>query len=505
MNLNFDILRDYLPEHYRIRLYGPNEKTLCYTRPLLYGQGNQMEPGRLYITPASALPSAPVPGAAVICVGGRLPQGWRSSSTPVMHIENSNDIVTVLQHIFGIYERMDQWDSQLRDELEAYEQVNLGKMLMLGAQMMDNHMGVCDSNLHFLYRYESVVQNDGSTKWMFFDDSAALQAPDIRSWEMINSVCKVEAKITEPYLTNAAELPWASYCCNLHYGGHFMGCIYISAQKHPFRKSDFALADRLFVYLKKALFRHVSMAKLEMPPEISALCAILDGRALGDLDTSGLVLNEDEYWVCFKLVEQRGSRSLPADYMCGNLNAFVPGWLSVVRHRNSLVGLIRLNHQEPERTTNLLQAFEGICSRMGYLAGISQEFQNLYDARPYYTQACYAADCAAADQAGGRLFWFRDYTLRYMMYACVGDMPQESLLPKGLLDLIRYDTERNGEYVKTLDVFLQTECNASQTAERLYIHRSSFVKRLNKIQQILALDLDDPDVRLLLRLCLKLL
>ena len=92
-----------------------------------------------------------------------------------------------------------------------------------------------------------------------------------------------------------------------------------------------------------------------------------------------------------------------------------------------------------------------------------------------------------------------------MLDACLNELPVESLLTQGLHTLIDHDRQKNSEYLHTLDLYLQNETSVSKTAEALFIHRSSLLKRLDKIYRLLGNTLDTPEERLYLRLCLELL
>lgn len=92
-----------------------------------------------------------------------------------------------------------------------------------------------------------------------------------------------------------------------------------------------------------------------------------------------------------------------------------------------------------------------------------------------------------------------------MLDACLNELPVESLLTQGLRALIDHDQQKNSEYLHTLDLYLQNETSVSRTAEALFIHRSSLLKRLDKIYRLLGSTLDTPEERLYLRLCLELL
>lgn len=66
--------------------------------------------------------------------------------------------------------------------------------------------------------------------------------------------------------------------------------------------------------------------------------------------------------------------------------------------------------------------------------------------------------------------------------------------------LEKYDREHNSDLVRTLKVFFESNANASEAAERLYLHRNSMNYRLERIQRITALDLRSPKTRLALQL-----
>jgi PucR family transcriptional regulator, purine catabolism regulatory protein len=55
----------------------------------------------------------------------------------------------------------------------------------------------------------------------------------------------------------------------------------------------------------------------------------------------------------------------------------------------------------------------------------------------------------------------------------------------------------------TLEMFFTTNGNTFQAAQRLGLHRNTLTYRLNRIQELLGVTLDDPDVRLALHLALK--
>jgi DNA-binding PucR family transcriptional regulator len=66
--------------------------------------------------------------------------------------------------------------------------------------------------------------------------------------------------------------------------------------------------------------------------------------------------------------------------------------------------------------------------------------------------------------------------------------------------LVEHDRQRRSDLVRTLRVYFATGANASEAADRLFLHRNSLLYRLERIQRLTGLDLRDPSARLALQL-----
>jgi purine catabolism regulator len=66
------------------------------------------------------------------------------------------------------------------------------------------------------------------------------------------------------------------------------------------------------------------------------------------------------------------------------------------------------------------------------------------------------------------------------------------------------DCKGGGRLSETLEMFFRCNGNIKLTSERLFAHYNTVVYRLEKIQHILGISLDDPEDRLQLQLALKL-
>ncbi|WP_276352163.1 helix-turn-helix domain-containing protein [Cohnella caldifontis] len=136
--------------------------------------------------------------------------------------------------------------------------------------------------------------------------------------------------------------------------------------------------------------------------------------------------------------------------------------------------------------------------------GISQETKKLKDYHFGYKQAQKTLTllCNRFPQQGYMTFnQLGSYSVLYQ----VGDPVAVHLFIDTYLgSLLKHGNGKNQDLLDTLRVYLQTNGNIKETANLLFIHRSSMKYRLEKIRQIVELDIDDADQRFHLMLAFRL-
>src|SRR5699024_2093780 len=84
------------------------------------------------------------------------------------------------------------------------------------------------------------------------------------------------------------------------------------------------------------------------------------------------------------------------------------------------------------------------------------------------------------------------------------DDPTTELFVRKYLKKLHLESQNSQTNLfKTLAVYLNNNGNVTQTAKELYLHRSTLVYRLNKIQELLGIDIDDANERFNLQLAYK--
>lgn len=497
MKLNLDVIADYLPEHYQVRRYGSKERRLLCGRPRLYDLETALEDGRVYITASDFLQEPMQEGMNMICVGGKFPKHLLRDGAQALHIENNTDVMQVLWDVQAVYDRFDAWNDKLRDILEASGEPDMEQFFLTGINILKNRIGLSDYGLHPMFNCN---MEDG--KPHFHDMRDGHSAFDMTNLEGIRDVGLVEREIQVPYLSAIPNVSTKNYCQNIYSFGRYMGCAYFTNDVHPFRESDYPLMDHFFNYLCKMALRYFSTTSTGDSLETAIIRDILNSRIPQGARLRQVRLAPGESWLCLRARERQGARYLPHNYMCEQLRMLLPGRVHVLQYGDGIVGIL---HRAADPSDNPEADFEELLQRMGYICGLSNPFRELSLFPHFYEQASFALESFMESDSSETISRFGENILRYMLSACTGTMPKGVLYPAGLLRLVEHDLQKGSDYVRTLRVYLNSECNASRTADQLYVHRNSFLKRLERITRILEMDLEDADTRLLLRICLKLL
>ena len=103
----------------------------------------------------------------------------------------------------------------------------------------------------------------------------------------------------------------------------------------------------------------------------------------------------------------------------------------------------------------------------------------------------------------GRVIYFGDLGL-YRLLFNIQEKAELSAFHAAMLGkLVEYDENNGADLVNTLAAYFASRNSPTEAAERMHLHRNTFLYRLHRIREITGLDLDDPETRLALHLALR--
>lgn len=138
----------------------------------------------------------------------------------------------------------------------------------------------------------------------------------------------------------------------------------------------------------------------------------------------------------------------------------------------------------------------------GYRTGISYPFTNIMDILKHYRQAEVALRYGS--KRDGSINTCENYAYSYACHILREHLRTDINHP-ALLTLREHDAKHHSDLYNTLLEYLRQERNLVLTAEALSIHRNSLVYRVKKIEQMIQVDLNNPEIRCYLLLCYRLI
>lgn len=158
-------------------------------------------------------------------------------------------------------------------------------------------------------------------------------------------------------------------------------------------------------------------------------------------------------------------------------------------YRNQLVILCNLDVMDQEDFTQNLCA---IMKENNCCGASSISFTKLDQLVSFYQQALIAVE--HSPQVSGTLYRCQDAAMR-MITNIVDKAISTALIHPALAAIKAHDRAHHTDYCRTLHCFLKNERRHQQTAEELFIHRNTLFLRLEKIQELWPLDLNDAEER----------
>lgn len=138
------------------------------------------------------------------------------------------------------------------------------------------------------------------------------------------------------------------------------------------------------------------------------------------------------------------------------------------------------------------------------IGGISGPARTLADWPTAYDQALQAAQLAERLKLTNQFVEFNSLGIYRLLYDLEDQVSVRKFTDEIMGPLVDYDAQNRGSLVKTVEAYFDHHGNISQTAESLFVHRNTLLYRMERIQELTGLHLDQANMRLALHLSLKL-
>jgi hypothetical protein len=429
----------------------------------------------------------------LICLGESPQLDLFRRMCSVLSIPENEDIFAVFNTVQAVFNRYEQWEESLNTILRG--SASLQEMLDASRLIFGNPMLLVGADFRYLaYTDEEYLRKHLG---MHFDTPAF----DENLMATFLSLHDLATDIKEPLLLEL--MGRKSLSVNLFDMDEYLGCITLFAEYREFRSADAALCIHFSHMLRQALQRDPVLAG-----ERSAV-----RRAVGDL-IDGLPPDPEqrrvlshrsskEQYLCAVFEDRGEGHPLPHGYVASVMEQRFPGALAF-EHDGRVVALLPSGYGTDTITrTALTSALVPVLENTRLRGGLSQSFSDLYTSAHAYFQASAALQNGMQFRKEEVLYFFEDHILHQLLRGALSGQPADSYYPEGFKRLLQHDASSPISYAETLRIYLQNNESIAATAKELALHRSSLIDRLERIRQLLGMDLSDPDVRLLLQVVIR--
>lgn len=490
LKLSADLVYAALKEQYPVKMMGKGSREMTLARPELYLDNSaEFLSDHLYLAAADQLPPLPrpEPGAVLVVIGeGSRLAGFRDRCCLIV-IRGKADFFEVNSFLCRLFDRYYEWEKQLFDIFLTT--ADLREIVRCSAPIFGRPIHVLDASFRYLTAAEDQAQ-------------ASLDPELMRSYLASSEMDMNRHGAVQVERTGAQYLYVNLFSC----ADSYLGCVYLEGGGKPFEPGCEALAEYLAHLLEKAIERNPAVLGGEQTTLKTALMNLVCGYPLTANQKWKLNLagGRDAY-LCLSLHSARPSSRLPRGYICSVFESAFQDAAAFPK-KNTIVCFLKtesLADRRGDYHAALNRRLKQLLSETSGIAGISNSFTDLGSAGIAFAQAEAAIDSGMITNPDSELYYFQSYALISMIINSTGSLPAEAYFSERLQDLIRHDKTGPISYLDTLRVFLRSGQSYSKTAEELYIHRSTVVDRISRIERELRADLKDPDTRLQLEIILK--
>jgi len=193
-----------------------------------------------------------------------------------------------------------------------------------------------------------------------------------------------------------------------------------------------------------------------------------------------------------RITQEDSNNNIMSQRIEREIIAYIPD-AKVTLYKQGLMVLLVQPVKSRDKFPEIYESLLPILKRYKASCGISDEFSVLTEIKLANEQANVALSCSAPECA----VVFNDCYPKYLLTAD----PQNALLANStiasnkLKEISEYDEKHNTNNYELLYEYLRFDRKATETAEKMHMHRNNVIYRIGRICEQVNLDLEDPDVR----------
>ncbi len=423
-------------------------------------------------------------------------------------VKRNMDLRNLFNDVQRVFVKLNTWILQMEQSISANKGIQ--DLLTISESIIQNHITVQDSTFKLLYYTNGIKTTDAITnkliKYGYHPPETVQLMQKLRRLEEYEHF--TEIFISRDYATSEYEVAKKMF----RVGGAVVVHVVMICCGRPATEGLMELFSILLGYIKIYVDRDSDIISGNNAIKKLALDLITKNvrnpeEAKHRASYVGFPNEGSFRLVVISLADEK---NIPFNRLILSFADMLPQALVFSHNRNVLIlGVDRID------TEQLKSIIDKALDSRDILCGMSNAFSNLWGISIAYEQALMAVDIAgrmklplvSADSPHKRYFYkFSDYWMYHLIAAGIGAAPavyRDSFLFQSIDKLREYDAIHHTRTFILLRAYLENERKATVVSTLLHMHRNTVLYHISKIESILGISLDDPEIRLKLQLAFK--
>jgi sugar diacid utilization regulator len=193
-------------------------------------------------------------------------------------------------------------------------------------------------------------------------------------------------------------------------------------------------------------------------------------------------------------------------YLCRHLESGMPQSCAIANAPYIIwvVAISDTTERQVKNEEKLRKLLTYVVREFNCKAGLSAPLNSFIDLLNGFVKAMASLRIGELKDTQLWVYIFSNYILDYVLDRAGGELPVDCLIHPALLVLRDQDSRLGTSYVKTIRHFMDARYNVSEAAEKLFIHRTTLIRRLEKIEELTGSTFENPRELLHLGISLEL-
>lgn len=382
---------------------------------------------------------------------------------------------------------------------------SLHQICDIGYELLGNPIVIVDNSLKNIAWTSNVEVDDPI--WIEFNQTGGYISNESLLLLTTQSEFKQDFNQSSPFIMSKGQLKHRRMVNHIFVDQKVIGTMIVVESEKPFREIDFPIVSMIVKVLSLEMKKNSFILYSKGLAEEHFFKDLLDGMHDKDLiqeklKTQQLVIKANLYLLTIDISEfDRTYKTL--QYFREFLDKMIFDCKSILY--NDYIVMIMMHDNDIALSEAELERLTAFFKENNLYGGISRCFHDILDIKVHFNQAVTAAALSRRLKNENRISFYKDVSVYHFIDLAVQKIDPKQLCNESLLKLIDYDRQNSTSYTQNLYQYLINERNLAHTTLALHIHRNTLIYRINKIIEIIKVDLEDSDVRFQLLLTYKIL